>query len=192
MKNILTFLLLLFLTFGCKNNDNNSHNNHGPKETTTDKKTVLSPKKFAMTLIQDAHIHIDYAAPSVGGRVIFGGLLAYGEIWQAGAHNATWLETNKDLSIDGKTLKAGKYGFFTIPNLDKWTLIFNRNWDQHGKDEYDPNEDVLRFEVTPENTDTFVEQLTYRVERTNETEGKISLSWEKTSVSFPFSVKVNE
>ncbi|CAI8182450.1 MAG: Uncharacterised protein [Flavobacteriaceae bacterium] len=38
---------------------------------------------------------------------------------------ATWLETNKDLEIDGKELKAGKYGFFVIPNQEEWTVIFN-------------------------------------------------------------------
>ena len=29
------------------------------------------------------------------------------------------------------------------------TIIFNENWNQHGKDEYDESEDVLRFDVTP-------------------------------------------
>ena len=44
----------------------------------------------------------------------------------------------------------GKYGFFTIPSKDEWIIIFNSNWDQHGKDEYDEKDDVLRFAVTPE------------------------------------------
>ena len=105
-------------------------------------------EKYAMAIVGDAHIHIEYSAPSVRGRIIYGGLLAYGEVWQSGAHNATWIETNKDIIINENLLKAGKYGFFTIPNKDKWTIIFNKNWNQHGKDEYDESEDVLRFDVT--------------------------------------------
>ena len=51
-------------------------------------------------------------------------------------HNATWIETDKDIIINENLLKEGKYGFFTIPNKDRWTIIFNKNWNQHGKDDY--------------------------------------------------------
>ena len=141
-----------------------------------------------MALVDDAHIHIDYSSPSVRGRMIFGGLLAYGEVWQSGAHNATWLETNKDLMINGNFLKAGKYGFFTIPNQQQWTIILNKNWEQHGKDDYNEQEDVLRFEVIPVISKDITEQLVYRVQRTSDKEGLISLSWEKITVSIPFSI----
>jgi hypothetical protein len=86
-------------------------------------------------------------------------LLAYDQLWQAGAHMATWIETNKDLIIDGKMLPAGKYGFFTIPSKDEWTIIFNSNWDQHGKDEYEEKDDVLRFKVKPIISDEVTEHL---------------------------------
>ena len=194
-KNILKkslFLYLLFISFiGCQNNANkkekNSHQNHSSEASSPSKKT-LSPHKFAMALVDDAHIHIDYSSPSVRGRMIFGGLLAYGEVWQSGAHNATWLETNKDLVINGNFLKAGKYGFFTIPNQQQWTIILNKNWEQHGKDDYNEQEDVLRFEVIPEISEDITEQLVYRVQRTSDKEGLITLSWEKITVKIPFSI----
>ena len=139
-----------------------------------------------MAMIGDAHIHIDYSAPSVRGRIIFGGLLAYGEVWQSGAHNATWIETNKDIIINENLLKSGKYGFFTIPNKDRWTIIFNKNWNQHGKDDYNENDDVFRIDVNPEISEEITEQLIYQVEKLNDKEGIISLSWEKVSIRFPF------
>ena len=98
-------------------------------------------------MINGAHIHIDYSSPSVRNRIIFGGLLAFDEVWQSGAHNATWIETDYDLKINDKLLKMGKYGFFTIPSKDEWIIIFNSNWDQHGKDEYDEKDDVLRLSL---------------------------------------------
>jgi len=139
-------------------------------------------------MVGDAQIQIDYSAPSVRGRIIFGGLLAYGEVWQAGAHNATWLETNKDIILSGNLLKAGKYGIFAIPNIESWTIIFNKNWEQHGKDEYDENDDVYRLVVKPEVSEVITEQLVYQVQKINEQEGIIKLSWEKVSVSFPFEI----
>lgn len=153
------------------------------------KKKPLSPHTSAMAMVGDAHIHIDYSSPGVRDRIIFGGLLAYDQIWQAGAHMATWIETNKDLQIDGKTLPKGKYGFFTIPSKDNWIIIFNSNWEQHGKDEYDEKNDVLRFKVTPKIFEEIKEHLEYKVTKTTDNSGTISLSWEKVIVEFPFEVK---
>ena len=190
MKNVFYLAILSLLIVACKDKKQNQsvdqHQNHKMEESTSNSKKTLSPHKYAMAMIGDAHIHIDYSAPSVRGRIIFGGLLAYGEVWQSGAHNATLIETNRDILINENLLKAGKYGFFTIPTKDKWTIILNKNWNQHGKDDYNVDDDVLRFDVTPEISEQITEQLTYQVEKLNNKEGIISLSWEKVSLSFPF------
>jgi len=195
MKKIIVILFLSTLTIGCKNNQKESPAEkkqvgieHKDDKKTEKKKKELSPHTSTMEMIGDAHIHIDYSSPGVRNRIIFGGLLAYDMVWQAGAHNATWFETDKDLIVGGKTLKAGKYGFFTIPSKDQWTIIFNTNWDQHGKDDYDTKDDVLRFTVTPIISEKIKEHLEYKVNKTSETEGTISLAWEKVAVSFPFKV----
>lgn len=116
-------------------------------------------------------------------------MLAFDQVWQAGAHRATWIETNKDLSIDGKILSAGKYGVFTIPSKREWTIIFNSNWDQHGKDDYDEKEDVIRFKVTPRLSDNITEHLIYKVEKVTDSSGTISLEWEKVTIKFPFQIQ---
>ncbi|MFL1894803.1 DUF2911 domain-containing protein [Aquimarina sp. 2-A2] len=161
------------------------------KETTIEQppKKVLSPHTSAMATIGNAHIHIDYSSPEVRDRMIFGGLLAYDQVWQAGAHMATWIETDTDLEIDGKELKAGKYGFFTIPSKEEWTIILNSNWNQHGKDEYDEKDDVIRFKVTPIIADSLKEHLEYSIHKISDTEGDITLAWEKVKVVIPFKVK---
>ncbi|MEP0987117.1 DUF2911 domain-containing protein [Ekhidna sp.] len=148
-----------------------------------------SPHTSAMAMINDAHVHIDYSSPRVRGRVIFGGLVAYDEVWVSGAHRATWLDTNKELLINGQVLPKGKYGFFTIPGKEEWTVILNKNWDQHGADEYSADEDVMRFSVTPEELSEVKEELTYTVAKDDDG-GQISLEWEKVRISFDF--KVNE
>ncbi|ASV30908.1 MULTISPECIES: DUF2911 domain-containing protein [Flavobacteriaceae] len=161
------------------------------KEATTDQppKKELSPHTSAMATIGNAHIHIDYSSPGVRDRMIFGGLLAYDQVWQAGAHMATWIETDTDIEIDGKELKAGKYGFFTIPTKEEWTIILNSNWNQHGKDEYDEKDDVIRFKITPIIADSLKEHLEYNIKKISDTEGEITLAWEKVKVVIPFKVK---
>ena len=191
MKRLSALLIIALTIVSCRNENkkaSNSEHEHTVEKSVTDDKKVLSPHTSAMAMIGDAHIHIDYSSPGVRNRIIFGGLLAYDEVWQAGAHMATWIETDKDLIIEGKELKAGKYGFFAIPSQKDWTLIFNTRWNQHGKDEYNREEDVLRVVVIPETSNQITEHLTYLVEETATNQGAITLSWEKLKVQMPFKV----
>ncbi len=172
-----TFFSILFigLMAGCTNEP----------ET---KKKPLSPPATAMAMVGDAHIHIDYSSPGVRGRTIFGDLIPYGELWRAGANDATWIETNKDLMINGQVLPAGKYGIFAIPGKDEWTLIFNKTWDQHGTDKYKDSEDVLKIEMPPSKLEKLQEHLEYQVVKTDGQSGIISLAWEYSKVEAPFKI----
>ncbi len=163
------------------------HTAHAKEETVKTGKS-LSPHTSAMAMVGDAHVHIDYSSPRVRERIIFGGLVGYNTVWQAGAHKATWLETNKDLKVGGKVLPAGKYGFFVVPGKEEWKVMFNSHWDQHGKDEYSAAQDVLVTKVKAEKLKEVQEELTYEVLKTGDKAGVISLSWEKVKISLPFEV----
>jgi hypothetical protein len=186
-----SFLLgtLLFMACNQEKKETKTILENSKTETTSQSpKKPLSPHTNTMAMIGDAHVHIDYSSPGVRERIVFGGLLPYDAVWQAGAHMATWIETNKDLSMDGEKLKAGKYGFFVIPNKEEWTIIFNTNWDQHGKDEYDEKDDVLRFKVIPKISEDIQEHLEYKINKTDNTSGTINMSWEKVAIEFPFEI----
>ncbi|KAB8152699.1 DUF2911 domain-containing protein [Kordia sp. TARA_039_SRF] len=192
MKALTLILIFSILLVSCKNAEHEKEKTHQHKtehKKETSKKKTLSPHTSTMAMIGNAHIHIDYSSPGVRDRIIFGGLLAYDQVWQSGAHMATWIETNKDLQIEGKTLPAGKYGFFTIPSKDEWIIIFNSNWEQHGKDEYDEKDDVIRFKVKPIFSEKIKEHLEYKVNEVDDTNGTISLAWEKVIIKFPFSIE---
>lgn len=163
------------------------HDSHTMK--TKASKKSLSPHTMAMAMIDGAHVHMDYSAPSVRDRIIFGGLVGFDRVWQAGAHNATWFKTDKDLIFSGKVLPADKYGFFLIPGKQEWTVIFNARWDQHGKDEYNQTEDVLRLTVKSEELKEIQEVLTYEVNKTGENTGELVFLWEKKKFVLPFQVK---
>jgi len=194
MKNLIVLIVLNLLIVGCKNDKkisdekNHNHNDISIEKSEEPKKKPLSPHTETMAMIGDAHIHIDYSSPGVRSRIIFGGLVGYDNVWQAGAHSATWIETNKDLIINGEVLPKGKYGVFTIPSKGDWTIMFNKNWDQHGRDEYDEKDDVIRFNVTPIISEDITEHLVYKINKTNGTEGSISLAWEKVTINIPFKV----
>lgn len=127
---------------------------------------------------------IEYNAPSVRDRVIWGGLVAYDRVWVTGAHMATSIQFENALRINDQVVPAGKYAFFTIPGRDSWTVILNENWDQHLADEYDQALDLMRLTVKPVQH-AFTEQLTYNVSAFPEGGGVVEMMWEEVKLSMP-------
>lgn len=94
--------------------------------------TKPSPPETATGTIAGAEIKVNYSSPAVKGRKIWGGLVPYDKVWRTGANEATIFETSKDITIDGKTLKAGKYSLYTKPGEKEWQVIFNSQTGQWG------------------------------------------------------------
>ncbi len=179
MKNIL-FLTLLFVSF----QGFAQHEHHNTKTDSTTK--AKSPRTAAMAMVGNNHVHIDYGSPSVRGRNIWNGLVAYGQVWATGAHKATWIEFSEDVKINSQTVPKGKYGFFTIPDKKEWTIILSKDWDMHLADDYNAQNDVIRLKVKPKKTKAITEALTYEVKAIDDKKGKISISWAYLTVSFDF------
>ncbi|OEK03036.1 hypothetical protein BFP97_16570 [Roseivirga sp. 4D4] len=185
--NLLLLSLLAVTLIACGNNkkqkEAEADHDHATAQTTSPGKSK-SPASQAMTNIGDTHVHIEYHAPSVRGRQIFGGLVAYNEVWVTGAHSATSINFPNDVSLNGNKVPKGKYAFFTIPGESEWTIIINENYEQHLADDYDQELDVTRFTVKPEKLAETQEQLLYEVKPTGDKEGTISISWADVKVSF--------
>ncbi len=136
-----------------------------------------SPKSSSEETIGDLDVKINYSAPSVRGRKIWGDLVPYDKVWRTGADNATTVQFNKDVTVDGQALKAGKYALFTIPGEKEWTVIFNNNPDQWGAYKYDESLDAIRVKVQPKEH-KMTEQLLIDVDPN----GIISISWDRMRV----------
>ncbi|GAB2798100.1 hypothetical protein GCM10027275_49550 [Rhabdobacter roseus] len=165
------------------------HEHHQPAESETAKPKPKSPRQSAMAMVGDNHVHVDYGSPSVRGRQIWNGLVAYDQVWASGAHKATWIDFSQDVTINGKLVPKGKYGFFTIPGPKEWTLILSKDWDMHLADDYKPEQDIVRVQVKPEMHQNVTEALTYEVVPEGKKKGEIKMRWDKLSVSLPFQNK---
>jgi hypothetical protein len=139
--------------------------------------------------IGNMNISISYHSPAVRGRIVWGGLVPYDKVWVTGAHMATAISFDQDLLVGSTPLPAGQYALFTIPGKETWTIIINKNWQQHLTDNYDPKEDVVRVQVKPETGEPHQERLRYAVEGEGESAGEIVMYWEKTEISLPVSLK---
>ena len=145
-----------------------------------DKKPASPPAKAEGT-IDGIKVTVDYSAPSAKGRKIMGELVPYGKVWRTGANATTAIEFSGDVKVEGKTLAKGKYGLYTIPGENEWTIIINKVATGSPYD-YSDKEDVLRVNVKPGKSKSFVETFVVAVEKNN-----VVLSWENTSVSFKVS-----
>ncbi|HLT71545.1 MAG TPA: DUF2911 domain-containing protein [Cyclobacteriaceae bacterium] len=141
-----------------------------------------SPPATATGKVGDATVTINYSSPAVKGRAIWGDLVPYGEVWRAGANEATVFATDKDIKVEGKTLPAGKYSLFAQPGENEWTIIFNSETGQWGVKRggvanRDPAKDVLSVTVKPKKSANMNERLAYVVD------GKsFALRWENLEV----------
>ncbi|RZM24943.1 MAG: DUF2911 domain-containing protein, partial [Pedobacter sp.] len=57
-----------------------------------------SPQLVTMRTIGGVHLHMVYSSPGTRGRVIWGGLVPYDQVWVTGAHKATTLDINRPIT----------------------------------------------------------------------------------------------
>jgi hypothetical protein len=141
------------------------------------------PATASATTDNGVTITINYSQPSLKGRTIGKDVEPMkGQVWRAGANEATTFEVNKDVTINGEKLPAGKYSLFMIDNGDTWTLIFNKVWNTWGAFDYEKNkgEDALQVNVPVAKPSSSTEKLTYTVDKS----GKVTLMWGDKQVSF--------
>ncbi|MEM8889376.1 MAG: DUF2911 domain-containing protein [Bacteroidota bacterium] len=146
---------------------------------------IPSPMKELSASFGETEVKIVYGSPSVKGRELYGGLVPYGDVWRTGANEATTFEASTDVEVGGKTLPAGKYGFFTIPGEGEWTLVFNSVSDQWGAYDYDADKDVLRVTATPAASDDMSETMEFM--RTDE--NTLAYHWGNLTVPFTVAAK---
>lgn len=151
-----------------------------------------SPAATVSQQIGLTNITVEYSRPSVKGRSIFGNLVPYGKVWRTGANKITTIKFDDDVQINGATLKAGTYGLYTIPGVDSWKIIINRDDKQWGAYAYDSNKDAISFQVQPYALDHMVEQMSIEFTEFTETTAFLQLSWETTAVRFEIKHDVHD
>ena len=150
--------------------------------TTQAQEKLLSPRAY----VKNKNVYISYGQPSKRDRVIFGGLVPYGEVWRTGANEATTITFKKKMNFAGVPVDTGTSTLFTIPTEKEWTIILNSQLGQWGAYEYDKHKDkdVLKIPVPVQPPLSKVqEKLVYEA-----TKSALVIKWDKTKVSIPMSV----
>lgn len=146
-----------------------------------------SPPATTSMKIGGKEITVEYYSPSMHGRKIYGALVPFGEVWCPGANVATGLTTEADLQFGTLRLPKGAWSIWAIPGEHEFTLIVNKQTGQHHLD-YNPAEDFGRTKMTLKTLSSPVETLRFVLSSTDRGKGTLSLQWETTEASVPFTV----
>jgi hypothetical protein len=148
---------------------------------------VLSPRMTTSVTIDGKKITIGYGAPSMRGRKVMGGLVPYGEVWCAGANDATSIDTEADLEIGGMRVPKGSYTLWALPNAGEWKLIVNKETGQWHT-EYRERFDLGRVKMNVKTLPAPVERFKIDLAAAGGNKGTLALSWETTEASVPITV----
>lgn len=155
----------------------------------------ISPHDTFSARIAGDRITIVYGRPytikpgTTEARKIWGGLVPYGEPWRMGADEATLLITQKPLEMGGKTIPAGAYTLYMIPeengtsqlavstSIGGWGIPVNTK------------HDLARVDLTKTELDKPVDQFTMAITKDSSGGGVLRMKWETTEYSVPFTVQ---
>lgn len=144
----------------------------------------VSPRAEVSQTVGTAAIDIVYNRPSARGRTVWNELVPYGKLWRTGANEATTFAISHDAMIGDRKLAAGTYALFTIPDKDRWTLIFNEDSEQWGGFGHDPEKDALRIEVEAKATSSSMETFLITIPEVDQDSAVVQLNWTHAVVSF--------
>lgn len=153
-----------------------------------------SPKVVEMQKLGVTEISISYHSPALRGRDVWTNTNIIPQnaspiAWRAGANMNTTITFTTDVTINDKSLKAGKYGFHVIPKDDEYTILFAHNNNQWGSYYLDLEKDITLSVSVKSASCEKTEQLDY--EFSNRTENSVIVSLEWDTIKLPFTVKVD-
>ena len=157
-----------------------------------------SQKAEVLQQVGITDIKVNYCAPQVKGRKIFGEVVPFDDKidgmpypWRAGANENTIISFTHPVSINGQALAAGSYGLHMFVSEKEWIIAFSNNWQAWGSFSYKASEDALRVNVQPE-TVAFQEHLAYQFIEPKPDQVKLRMHWENTAVTFSIQTEVEK
>jgi len=146
------------------------------------------PAKAECKFPDGKNIHVDYSSPRMRGRKIFGGLVPYGEVWRAGANEATTFVIDADMSVADKTVPAGSYTLFTLPKEDGWMLIVSKQTGEWGVPYPGEADDFARVPMKVGKLAAPLENFTISFDHADNA-CTLRMEWETTQASIQISEK---
>lgn len=152
---------------------------------------VHSPEVTKTYRKDDFDLSVTFSSPAKKGRIIFGDLVPFDQVWRTGANEPTKFTTESTIRIADKSLAAGTYSLWTIPGKENWDVIFNSDLPDWGvtvlsggkETTRKPESDVIQVQVPVEKTKTLQENFLIDFEDNGEL--FLFITWDDTKIKVP-------
>jgi len=187
MKKLLTILTLTALTLSANAQEFSKIDKstldvaYYPSNTVKRAREKDAAKKAAA----EPKIRVLYSRPLKKERTIFGELIKFDKVWRLGANESTEVLFLTDVTVGGKSLKAGRYTMHVIPKANEWTVNFNTDLDLWGSYAYDKTKDVASVTVPTTSSQKVIEALSIALYSPSKNLVHIKIGWDKTIVEIP-------
>lgn len=152
-----------------------------------------SPSSKIEQTVGLTNVTLEYSRPSMRGRVVFGDLVPYGQLWRTGANANSKITFSDNVIIDGQELKKGTYAIYTIPYEKTWNVLFYNdatNWGNPQK--WDDSKVAAKTTVAIQPMDMKVETFTLSIDDIENGSAVLGILWENVYVGVKFEVPTDK
>ncbi|MCX6217050.1 DUF2911 domain-containing protein [Spirosoma sp.] len=154
---------------------------------------AASPAQTTKQSFALGDITLDYSRPAVKGRAIFGDLVPYDKVWRTGANATTKITFSSDVKLEGKEVKAGTYGLFTIPGKSSWEVMLSKDLNLGANvGDYKKENEVVRVQVKPTTLANRVENFTINIANILPNSAVLEIMWDKTRVPVAITADIDQ
>lgn len=150
---------------------------------------ATNPRAKVQQRVAATDIEVTYNRPGCKGRVIFGGLVPYDQVWRTGSDASTKVSFSTPVSLNGHVLDSGSYELFSIPAKAEWTIILQKSRSQWGSYAYSASNDAVRFVAIPQSLPNLVESFTIGFDNVTSKSTVMYVAWENTWV--PITIEID-
>ena len=149
---------------------------------------AVSPRQTVEQQFSVTKISIEYGRPAVKGRKVFGELVPFGQVWRAGANEATKITFGQEVLFGGQKVKKGTYALYVVPQEKEWKIILNRGVNNWGAYTYDAKDDVATTTVPVKMMNEKMERFTINFEDITDEKLNLVLEWDKARADVPVEI----
>jgi hypothetical protein len=138
-------------------------------------------------------ITLEYSRPATKGRTVFGDLVPYDKVWRTGANATSKITFSSDVKLEGKEVKAGTYGLFTIPGKSSWEVMLSKDLALGANvGAYNKENEVVRVQVKPTTLTNKAETFTINIADIKPNSAVLEIMWDKIRVPVAITADIDQ
>ena len=141
--------------------------------------------------IDGTTISVTYHRPSLRGRdELWGGQIHWGETWTPGANWATILEADKDITLEGHDVPAGRWSVWMVVEEGDWEVVLEPTDSLWHTQPPESSDEQVRFTVTPDRgAQPSLETLTWSFPSVRGSGSELRMQWGTLAVDLDLGVQ---